>query len=121
MTEKKMNLTVQEILDKEFNIDFKGYSPSEVDRFLDLMLEDYQIYEDMLREKEELIQEMERTNASLRAKLLELDGKLQAKTNEFNTSSSRVLSNVDTLKRISRLEEQVQSLQEQLSKLTSNA
>jgi DivIVA domain-containing protein len=38
----KVNLDLQTILDKQFDIDFKGYSPDEVDSFLDLVMEDYQ-------------------------------------------------------------------------------
>ena len=36
----KVNLDIQTILDKEFDIDLKGYSASEVDAFLDLVMED---------------------------------------------------------------------------------
>ena len=32
---EKLNLTPEEILNKEFNVYFKGYSPAEVDSFLD--------------------------------------------------------------------------------------
>ena len=42
---EKLNLTPEEILNKEFNVDFKGYTPSEVDAFLDDVLEDYQTME----------------------------------------------------------------------------
>ena len=31
--ENKLNLDPQTILDKEFHVDFKGYSPAEVDEF----------------------------------------------------------------------------------------
>ena len=43
--ENKLNLDPQTILDKEFHVDFKGYSPAEVDEFLDSVIQDYQIYE----------------------------------------------------------------------------
>ena len=41
----KVNLDIQTILDKEFNIDFKGYNATEVDNFLDLIIQDYQTYQ----------------------------------------------------------------------------
>ena len=41
----KVNLDIQTILDKEFEIDFKGYSSDDVDSFLDLVMEDYQTYQ----------------------------------------------------------------------------
>ena len=40
----KVNLDIQTILDKEFDIDLKGYSASQVDAFLDLVMEDYETY-----------------------------------------------------------------------------
>ena len=46
---EKLNLTPEEILNKEFNVDFKGYSPAEVDSFLDSVLEDYQIMEENIQ------------------------------------------------------------------------
>ena len=43
---KEMNLTAQEIFEKEFHVDIKGYAPAEVDEFLDLIIEDYQVYDE---------------------------------------------------------------------------
>ena len=48
---------------------------------------------------------MERTNASLRAKLIEVEGKIKAQ--EDLDPISQGASNVDILKRLSRLERQV--------------
>jgi DivIVA domain-containing protein len=102
----KVNLDIQTILDKEFNIDFKGYNATEVDSFLDLVIQDYQTYQDNSKELNEKIAELERTNASLRAKLIEVEGKTRAL--EANpTPAQQGAANVDILKRLSRLEEQV--------------
>ncbi|MBP3890728.1 MAG: DivIVA domain-containing protein [Solobacterium sp.] len=102
----KVNLDLQTIYDKEFNVDFKGYNPSEVDAFLDLIIQDYQTYQDITSELNQKIAELERTNASLRAKLIEVEGKTRAL--EANpTPAAQGASNVDILKRLSRLEEEV--------------
>lgn len=102
----KVNLDLQTILDKQFDIDFKGYSPSEVDSFLDLVMEDYQTYQDITAELNQKIAELERTNASLRAKLIEEEGRTRAM--EGNSAPAvQGAANVDILKRLSRLEEQV--------------
>ena len=45
-----MNLTAQEIFEKEFHVDIKGYAPAEVDEFLDLIIEDYQVYDEKMEE-----------------------------------------------------------------------
>ena len=41
MYNEKIFLTPQEILEKEFKIDAKGYRPQEVDKFLDMVIRDY--------------------------------------------------------------------------------
>lgn len=47
---KDMNLTAQEIYEKEFHVDLKGYAPAEVDEFLDMVIEDYQEYDEKVEE-----------------------------------------------------------------------
>jgi len=101
----KVNLDIQTILDKEFNIDFKGYSAKEVDSFLDLVIQDYQTYQDTTAELNQKVAELERTNASLRAKLIEMEGK--ARVAQEGSQAQQGMTNVDLLKRISRLEETI--------------
>lgn len=103
----KVNLDIQTILDKQFDIDFKGYSPAQVDSFLDLVMEDYQTYQDITAELNQKIAELERTNASLRAKLIEEEGRNRAFEQNAASPAMQGAANVDILKRISRLEEQV--------------
>ena len=38
---EEISLTPQDILDKEFKIDTRGYRPQEVDKFLDVIIGDY--------------------------------------------------------------------------------
>lgn len=99
----KLNLTAQDILDKEFNVDFKGYSASEVDSFLDTVLDDYQNYDENIAELTSKIEELEKMIADLKAKNLELESK-QKVIDLANTTS---YSSVDLLKRVARLEEEV--------------
>lgn len=51
---KDTNLTAQEIYDKEFHVDLKGYAPGEVDEFLDMVIEDYQGFEEKCRNSAQL-------------------------------------------------------------------
>ena len=97
----KLNLDVHAILDKEFHVDFKGYSASEVDALLDLVIEDYQIYDQMIAKMSEAALVQERTIASLKAKIIELEGKQKA----MSESESMNVSQMDILKRLSRLEQ----------------
>ena len=100
---KKLNLTPEEILNKEFNVDFKGYSPAEVDAFLDNVLEDYQIMEENVQQLLDTVATLQNQVKELTEKNVELEGRKMA----FDLSNTTSYSSVDILKRISRLEEQV--------------
>lgn len=101
--EKRFKLTVEDVLEKQFNIDFKGYSSGEVDEFLDLIIADYQQYNKIIEELGDHLQEYEKQINTLKAKIVELEGKQGAVSVEGNIASS----NVDILKRLSRLENEV--------------
>ena len=100
---EKLNLTPEEILNKEFNIDFKGYSPAEVDSFLDSVLEDYQIMEENVQQLLDTINDLQVQVKELTSKNIDLEGRKVA----FDLSNTTSYSSVDILKRISRLEEQI--------------
>lgn len=99
--EKRFKLSVEDVLEKQFNIDFKGYSSGEVDEFLDLVIADYQQYNKMIEELGDHLQEYERQINTLKAKIVELEGK-QGLSSHENSGN-----NVDILKRLSRLENEV--------------
>lgn len=101
----KLNLNPETIYSKTFNVDFKGYNPEEVDKMLDLVIKDYQTYEKSIAELQNKMKELERTNASLRAKLIEVEG--QARASKDADPMLKGANNVDVLKRLSRLEEEV--------------
>ena len=98
-----LNLTPEQILNNEFSVEFKGYSASEVDSFLDKILEDYQISEENTQELLDLVASLQDEIKQLNAKIIELEGKQKV----FDISNTTSYSSVDILKRISRLEEEV--------------
>ena len=100
---EKVNLSVQEILDKEFSVDFKGYNAADVDGFLDTVLEDYQIYEENVAELMGRIEELEKSLEELKKTNIELESKQKV----IDLSNTTSYSSVDLLKRVSRLEEEV--------------
>lgn len=102
MTIVDLNLTAKKVYEKEFGIEFKGYSAEEVDKFLDLIIQDYQTFEKDLVALRKAIQSLEQKNASLKTYIIELEGKL-----DNAKDSSQPVSSSDILKRLSRLEEMV--------------
>lgn len=93
---------VQQILDKQFNVDFKGYNAREVDEFLDKIIHDYQLYDEKLKECTDTLLRYENTIESLKNQINDLQSRLNCKEEVTNNSS-----NLDILKRISRLEAEV--------------
>ncbi|WP_332648916.1 cell division regulator GpsB [Lysinibacillus sp. 54212] len=86
-------LTSKDILEKEFKKSMKGYNMDQVDQFLDQIMEDYDVFEQM-------IGELKAENDRLKAELSNSSRKpVQPPTNS-NT-------NFDILKRLSNLEKHV--------------
>ena len=96
-------LKPMDIHNKEFKKAMRGYDAEEVDEFLDSVIQDYQIYERKIGELGEKLMAQERANASLKARIIELESRQkvmeEAGQNSFNQ--------VDILKRLSRLEQEV--------------
>lgn len=96
-------LSDQQIYNKEFNIEFKGYSMLEVDAFLDDVILDYQNFQLQLEKAADVIQQLQRSNASLQAKLIEVEGRLEASKHSEPSTSNQT----DLLKRLAKLEQEV--------------
>lgn len=95
-------LNEQAIFNKEFNVEFKGYSTLEVDTFLDQVIQDYQFFSFELQKAKEIIQQLQQQNAILQSKLIEAQGK----ANALNNADSN-MNQVDLLKRLAKLEQEV--------------
>ena len=100
---EEISLTPQDILDKEFKIDTRGYRPQEVDKFLDVIIGDYTKFIALVKrldsEKKALIED----NLRLKKELREAQDKIELLKN----TSSKEITNVDMLRRISMLEKAV--------------
>ena len=58
MYNDRLYLTPQEILEKEFKVDARGYRPQEVDKFLDMVIRDYTEYSNIVRKLEKDIKDL---------------------------------------------------------------
>ena len=99
MYQDKIALTMQQILEKEFKIDARGYRMQEVDQFLDIIIRDYNEYNNtikkLINEKEALALE----NDSLKQEIRSLKSSI-----ETVKGGEKEITNVDLLRRISQLE-----------------
>lgn len=102
MNQNNLNLTQDDILEKEFKIDTRGYRLKEVDQFLDLIIQDYGTFIDVIKkqelEKDKLTEEVIRLKKELR------DANVNMEIAKASSGNSSSVNNVDILKRISNLE-----------------
>ncbi|MGN0992370.1 MAG: cell division regulator GpsB [Bacilli bacterium] len=101
MNPGNLNLTQDDILEKEFKIDTRGYRLKEVDQFLDLIIADYGTFIDIIKkqemEKDRLTEEVIRLKKQLR------DASVNVEIAKAS-GNNQTINNVDILKRISNLE-----------------
>ena len=97
----------QDILEKDFKIDTRGYRLKEVDQFLDVIIDDYEQFLNMIdtleKEKADLLAEIMSLKQELR------NSKLSMEVVKNNSDNSEV-TNIDIMRRLSQLEKMVYGL-----------
>ena len=100
MYRDRIVLTSRDILEKEFKIDTRGYRPQEVDRFLDMIIKDYEEMNAIIRELEREKKQLVEDNISLKQDVRNLKTKIEV----LAESEGGSITNADMLRRISKLE-----------------
>lgn len=90
----KVKLTAKDILEKEFKTAMRGYKPEDVDKFLDVVIKDYEILQ-------QEIEELQQENTRLKKQLEEAVRRPSVQQPSAGTT------NFDILKRLSNLEKHV--------------
>ena len=93
MYQERILLTGKDILEKEFKIDTRGYRPQEVDKYLDVIIRDYEEFVSIIKELE-----------NDKKELLEDNIRLKQEIRTLKEGSNNDISNVDLLRRLSNLE-----------------
>ena len=99
MDRDKIALTMQDILEKEFKVDARGYRMQEVDQFLDIIIRDYNEYNNIIKELNNQNKSLELENDDLKQEVRDLRSTMNSLKN-----SEKEITNVDLLRRISQLE-----------------
>ena len=99
MYNEKIALTMQNILEKEFKVDARGYRMQEVDQFLDIIIRDYNEYNNIIKRLIDEKQSISSENSLLKQEIRDL----RSTMNSLKTSEKEI-TNVDLLRRISQLE-----------------
>ena len=103
-----LNLDIDAILDKQFNTDWKGYRPSEVNQFLDLVIRDYSTFDEMINERNEKIEALQQEITVLKTRIIEMESRMEKKeVSQPDDLLATGVTQLDIIKRISRLEQAV--------------
>ncbi len=94
----KITLTANDILEKEFKIDARGYRLQEVDKFLDIIIKDYTEYDKLLRKYNTELKAVLEENAKLKNEIRNLKSTLSV------AEGSSGQTNLDILRRLGELE-----------------
>ena len=104
MYQNKLELSPQDILEKEFKIDTRGYRLKEVDQFLDIIIGDYEQFYN-------IINDLEKEKADLLGEIMNLKQELRnvKMSDEIAKNGKEMpeVTNVDLLRRLSKLEKMV--------------
>ena len=99
MYNDRIALSSKEILEKEFKIDARGYRPQEVDKFLDIVIHDYNEYNSIVKELAIQNNELSEENEKLKIEIRNLKSNLDALK-----YAEKEVTNVDLIRRVSQLE-----------------
>ena len=107
IVEEKINLTKEQILNKEFSKAIRGYNAFEVDEFLDLIVDDYALLTNLVKNLSEEIASLKKSQMKDKERIRELEllnSKLETKVNSIPSSNGITDDNYVLLKRIDSLE-----------------
>lgn len=103
MYQERVLLSSKDILEKEFKFDAKGYRPQEVDKYLDVIIRDYEEYNKILKESEQEKKELLEDNIKLKQEVRRMRTQLEV-LKDTATNATGTTNNADILRRISNLE-----------------
>ena len=104
MNKNLINLTPEDILNKEFRIDTRGYRLKEVDQFLDEIIADYQTFNKIILDLQKEKEDQTEIILALKQEIRDLKTTVEISKSANKEEGS---SNLDILKRISNLEKAV--------------
>ena len=102
MFNDRIGLTTQDIFEKEFKVDTRGYRLQEVDKYLDQIIKDYIEFINIIKELKVENKALARENIDLKHELRNLKANI-----DIVKKSEKEITNVDILRRLSQLEKYI--------------
>lgn len=103
MNTKNINIK-QEILDKEFTVEYKGYNASEVDQFLDWLTVYFELLEKELKKFKDQLSLEQTNNKKLMREFSKLKENYSLLKEQKMALEAKGVENVDIITRLSKLE-----------------
>ncbi|TSB47007.1 cell division regulator GpsB [Alkalicoccobacillus porphyridii] len=98
MSNQEIKHSAKEILNKDFKTGMRGYNQDEVDKFLDSIIQDYELFQ-------KKIEQLEQENQQLRKENKKLQDRPSRQAQPAAPSNNN--TNYDILQRLSNLEKKV--------------
>ncbi len=92
-------LSSDTLLNWDFKLDARGYRPQEVDKVLDIVINDYKTFAKKEKEYQDKIEELNKQILDLKHQLRSANENMQ-----IYKSSEKEVSNLDLIRRVSQLE-----------------
>ncbi len=109
----KVKLTSKAVLNKPFAVNVKGYDALDVDKFLDQVALDYNIFEKVLLERDDYIAKLETLIKNHRDQISSLEienAKYRKRLENIKDEGKVSLQNVEYIRRIAVLEKELYRL-----------
>ena len=87
MLNDRIALSSKEILEKEFKIDARGYRLQEVDKFLDIVIHDYNEYNSIIKELAIKNNQLHEENEKLKTEIKMLESRIDTLRDRINGTS----------------------------------
>ena len=100
-------LSSDTLLNWDFKLDARGYRPQEVDKVLDIVINDYKTFARKEKEYQNKIEELNKQILELKQQLRSANENMQ-----IYKSSEKEVSNLDLIRRVSQLEKIIYSKNE---------
>ena len=101
MYQDRILLSSKDILEHEFKFDTRGYRPQEVDKYLDVIIHDYEEFDRIIQDKKKKKKELIEDNIRLKQEIRRLRTQMEALKDVAKEPNN---NNADLLRRVSNLE-----------------
>ena len=101
MYQDRILLSSKDILEHEFKFDTRGYRPQEVDKYLDVIIHEYEEFDRIIKDYENEKKELIEDNIRLKQEIRRLRTQMEALKDVAKDPNN---NNADLLRRVSNLE-----------------